>query len=453
MKEPSDKFRRQLSEEIEKWRNEGLIDSSLSEKLSHRYQFNELEGLTRNRFIRILLLLGKILLCLGIIAFISANWQIWSRELKVGFLLTIFLTLNTGGFFLWRYPKQRLIHWVGEGLLFLGGLSLGVNILLMSQLFVQNRPVYQFYLVWGLGVLAMAYTLRMKLLGFLSIFLISIGYILGQGQPFFLALGEFYVIRLIWQHFPVCAGLMFIPLAYRCRSRWIFRWGFLEIIYALTVNLLKLNFLIYPPLLAGIALALPPAMLWGYTDELWQKDLTKANLFERTSRTMAILFLGLIFFILSFQGIWYLSFISVVNDISSLPWYLLIDLIILGSLTIWGWLRLLRKWDFRSSLVGGAIAICTIVPYIHLSTGNFAIAAIVIFNLLLFLLALVLIHQGLKQAQRRLFWGGILLLTLQILSRLIEYTNDLMLISVVLFLCGLIGIAATLWFERQILHK
>ncbi|HBS72497.1 MAG TPA: DUF2157 domain-containing protein [Cyanobacteria bacterium UBA11153] len=449
----SDKFRRQLREEIDKWHSEGLIDSSLSEKLSHRYQFNELEGLTRNRFIRILLLLGKILLCLGIITFISANWQIWSRELKVGFLLTIFLTLNAGGFFLWRYPKQRLIHWLGEGLLFLGGLSLGVNMLLMSQLFTQNRPVYQFYLVWGLGVLAMAYTLRMKLLGFLSIFLISIGYILGQGQPYFLALGEFYILRLIWQHFSVCAGLMFIPLAYRCNSRWIFRLGFLAIIYALTVNLIRVNFLIYPPLLAGMALALPPAMLWGYRDELWGKNSAKANLFDRTSRTMAILVLSLILFMLSFQGIWYLSLGAVVNDIASVHWYLLIDLIILGSLTIWGWLRLLQRWDFRSSMVGGAIAICGIVPYIHLSTGNFAIAAIVIFNLLLFILAVSLIREGLTQAQRRLFWGGILLLTLQILSRLIEYTNDPMSISVVLFLFGLIGIAATLWFERQILHK
>ncbi len=449
----SDKFRRQLREEVEQWHSEGLIDSSLYDKLCHRYQFSELERFTRNRFVRILLLLGSILLCLGILTFIAANWQIWSRELKVGFFLIIFLSLNTVGFFLWRYQKKGLRNLLGEGLLLLGGLTLGANMLLMSQLFLQNKPIYQFYLVWGLGVLAMAYSLQMKSLGILSILLTATGYILGQIQPDFLILGELHGLRLMVQHMPLLAGFMFIPLAYKCRSKWIFRLGLLTIIYSLEANLLKLNLLIPQPWLAAIASSLPPAMLWGYSDSLWGKYLPKVKLFDRTSRTLTILFLICLFFILSFYGIWHLSFVPVANDISVLHWHLLLDIIILGGFTTWEWLRLLRRWDFNSSLIAGAIAISAIVPYIHLSTGNFAITAIVIFNLLLFLLALGLIREGLKQVQRRLFWGGIVLLTLQIFSRMLEYTNDLMFISVVLFLCGLAGISSGLWFERYLQRR
>ena len=456
----SDKFRRQLREEVEKWHSEGLIDSSLYDKLCHRYQFSELERFTRNRFIRILLLLGSFLLCLGILTFIAANWQIWSRELKVGFFLTIFLSLNTAGFFLWRYPKQGLRNLLGEGLLLLGGLTLGANILLMSQLFLQNKPVYQFYLLWGLGVLAMAYSLRMKSLGILSILLIAIGYILGQGQPDSLILGELHGLRLMVQHMPLLAGVMFIPLAYKCSSKSIFRLALLVIIYSLEANLLRLNLLIPQPLLAAIASSLPPAILWGYSDSLWGGNIPRTKLFETTSRTLTILFLICLFFLLSFYGIWHLSFVSVANDISVLHWNLILNLIILGGFTIWEWLRLLRRWDFNSSLITGAIAISAIVPYIHLTTGNFAmpglsktIPAIVIFNLLLFLLALGLIREGVKQVQRRLFWGGIVLLTLQIFSRMLEYTNDLMFISVVLFLCGLAGISSGLWFEHYIRRR
>jgi uncharacterized membrane protein len=194
-------------------------------------------------------------------------------------------------------------------------------------------------------------------------------------------------------------------------------------------------------------------MLWGYSDSLWGDNMPRTKLFETTSRTLSILFFICLFFLLSFYGIWHLSFVPIANDISVLHWDLLLDLIILGGFTIWEWLRLLPRWDFHSSLIAGAIAISAIVPYIHLSTGNFAITAIVIFNLLLFLLAVGLIREGLKQLQRRLFWGGIVLLMLQIFSRMLEYTNDLMFISVVLFLCGLAGISSGLWFECYIRGK
>jgi uncharacterized membrane protein len=76
--------------------------------------------------------------------------------------------------------------------------------------------------------------------------------------------------------------------------------------------------------------------------------------------------------------------------------------------------------------------------------------AVLIFNLLLFLLAVGLIREGLAQSQRRFFWGGMVLLTLQIFSRMLEYNTDLLFKSLVLFLCGLGVIAAGLRFERYV---
>jgi uncharacterized membrane protein len=85
-----------------------------------------------------------------------------------------------------------------------------------------------------------------------------------------------------------------------------------------------------------------------------------------------------------------------------------------------------------------------------LTINGWAIVAISIFNLLLFLLAVGLIREGLAQGQRRLFWGGMVLLTLQIFSRMLEYDTDLLFKSLVLFLCGFGVIAAGLWFERYL---
>ncbi len=60
-----------------------------------------------------------------------------------------------------------------------------------------------------------------------------------------------------------------------------------------------------------------------------------------------------------------------------------------------------------------------------------------------------MIRHGLELNQRRAFWGGMILLTLQIITRMLEYETDLLLKSVVFVLCGVAIIGAGLWFERH----
>ncbi|NER32437.1 MAG: DUF2157 domain-containing protein, partial [Symploca sp. SIO1C4] len=171
----SDKFRRQLSQEAEQWRREGLIDDYIYEKLAQRYQFIELETFISNRFILILLGLGSVLLGLGTITFVQANWQNLPRGLKVTLLLSLFIGINTIGFYLWRRQTNLWQRRLGKALLFLGALVLGANMAVISQMFYQNEQLYQWYLVWGLGVLVMAYSLRLTWLGILSVLLIGLG--------------------------------------------------------------------------------------------------------------------------------------------------------------------------------------------------------------------------------------------------------------------------------------
>jgi uncharacterized membrane protein len=257
------------------------------------------------------------------------------------------------------------------------------------------------------------------------------------------------------QHMPVLAGLMFIPLAYWCRSRWIFRVGAIAVVYSLEANLILLNNLGSPAWIAAIACALPPALLWAYSDSLWNVPPTAVS-FDRVARSLAVTFLSLLFYFLSFYGLWNTSSVDSGENVSPLLLSPFIDILILGGFTLWEWLRLLRRVNVTTSLVASMIVISALVPYWHLSSSrmamliNSAIAAVLIFNLLLFLLAVGLIRKGLAQAQRRLFWGGMVLLTLQIFSRMLEYNTDLLFKSLVLFLCGLGVISAGLWFERYV---
>jgi uncharacterized membrane protein len=444
----SDKFRRQLRQEAEQWRTEGLIDASVYEQLSDRYQFSEIETVARNRFIVILLGLGSVLLGLGIITFVAANWQVWSREWKVTLLLSGFVGINAVGFYLWRRPTQRWQRRLGQGLLLLGALALGANMALMSQLFHQSGLLYQLFIIWGLGVLAMAYSLRLTLLGILAALLIGLGYL--QGQPEFVPIGEFSWLRLLVQHMPVLAVLMFIPLAYWCRSRWIFRIGAVMVVYSLEANLIRSSLFGSFGWLAAIACALPAALLWAYDDSLWRRRPPATELFDGVARNLAIIFLSGLFYFLSFYGIWDTSSVPLTENTSPLLRPLLVDIFILGGLTLFEWLQLLRHLNRTTSLVAIMIAISALIPFWHLSIDRIAIAAVLLFNLLLFLLGVGLIRKGLAQGQRRLFWGGMVLLTLQIFTRMLEYNTDLLFKSLVLLLCGFGVLVGGLWFERYV---
>ncbi len=91
----SEKFRYQLRQEVEQWQAEGLINQQLYETITHRYQFSALETSARNRFVMILLGLGSVLLGLAVITFVAANWQVWSRGVRVVLLLSLFVGVNT----------------------------------------------------------------------------------------------------------------------------------------------------------------------------------------------------------------------------------------------------------------------------------------------------------------------------------------------------------------------
>jgi uncharacterized membrane protein len=300
----SDKFRHQLRQEAEQWRTEGLIDDAVYEQLSQRYQFSEIEAAARNRFVVILLGLGSILLGLGVITFVAANWQALSRGVKVFLLLSGFVGINAAGFYLWRRSTQGWQGRLGQILLLLGALVLGANMALMSQMFHQSGLLYQLYLVWGLGVLGMAYSLRLTLLGMLSALLIGLGYLTYLWGPSESGtIGEFSWLRLMVQYMPVLAGVMFIPLAYWCRSRWIFRIALVAMVFSLEASLIRLNVLGSSGWIAAIACALPPAFLWAYSDSLWKIPPTVES-FDGIARTLAITFLSLLFYVLSFLGLW-----------------------------------------------------------------------------------------------------------------------------------------------------
>ncbi|PSB17378.1 DUF2157 domain-containing protein, partial [filamentous cyanobacterium CCP2] len=275
-------FRRQLRHESEKWWTEGLITSEFYQTLVDRYQLDALERDASNRFVAILMGLGGILLGLGIITFVAANWQDWTRSFRVVLLLSLFISVNVTGFYLWRRPAHKPgLQKLGHGLLLLGALILGANLALLSQMFHQSGNFYELLLVWSLGVLAMAYSLRLTSLSVLSLLLMGWGY--GLGWVVWSGGFSTSLWQLLIQHMPLAASVLFIPLAYWCRSRVIFGLSAILVSVAIVFNLRPLSNLYYGGFvgsgwIAAIAFTLPPALLWVYHQNLF-------TLRKRTSTT------------------------------------------------------------------------------------------------------------------------------------------------------------------------
>ena len=464
----SDKFRRELREQAKLWEAEGLIDSSFYQQLSERYQFNTLETASRNRFLSILMSLGGILLGIGVITFVAANWQVWSREVRVALLLSLFVAVNAAGFYLWRIPPSRSKNshpnmpatkgrnkLLGQGLLLLGALILGANMALMAQMFHIGGSSYGLFLAWGIGVLGMAYSLRLTSLGVLSALLIGLGYWLAVFD--FSSKVEFSWLQVLVRQMPIAASIMFVPLAYWCRSRAIFALGAIVLIFSLQVSIVQgLN----QTWAAAIFCALPPALLWGYDDAMWPN--IDSRLFQPTARSFALVYLASLFYILSFHWFWPDAPNPYLNPAPPQPdwsWSLFTtNVAIVGALTVFEWLRLGRLERRRPKQKGvdlttGAIAllivITALIPLYHLNFIRIPELATFLFNVLSFLLAVCLIREGLAFGNRKSFWGGLVLITLQIISRVLEYNTELLLKSFVFVLCGIGVIAAGLWFERH----
>jgi uncharacterized membrane protein len=463
-------FSHKLRQQVQLWRDEGLISSSQYQQIADRYQFNKIEATAKESSGVIAIAVGGLLLVLGVMIFVAANWRIWSREVQFILLMSLFLSTAITGFLTWREPtltkgedkKQRLSkRLLGETLLILNAFILGGTLMLMAQIFNISGSAAELFLAWGFGVLVMAYSLSLNSLGVLAIVLVQIGYWIGL-REFWASPSDLNWGRLAVRHMPLISWLVFVPLAYICRSQVIFLLAAVALTLSLQYNLNPLPLLTFSdvvPWVASFALALPPALFWTYDDLLF--PTINYRLFQPIAQNLALGCFGMVFYLLSFRWQWQ-SFSygygnspnNFSNVFQSLP---IIDLGTLSGLAVLQWLFLFRHRGnptrrevfFSITVITIFLSFIVIIPFWHQAVGRITELGIFIFNVLLTTLAWGMMQEGWKLSNRLSFWCGMLLLILQIISRVLEYDTDLSFRSLVFVLCGSGLISASLWFERR----
>ena len=119
------------------------------------------------KLITTLSVLGSVLAGVGVILFVAANWSAIPVRGKLAVIFIPMIASYGAGFVL-RYDRGDFPK-VGAAFILLGSLIFGAGIFLIAQIYHLSVHFANGPLVWGLGVLPLAYLLRFQTLLSLSL--------------------------------------------------------------------------------------------------------------------------------------------------------------------------------------------------------------------------------------------------------------------------------------------
>ncbi|NJM47309.1 MAG: DUF2157 domain-containing protein [Alkalinema sp. RU_4_3] len=446
---PSDRFRHDLKNEVRQWVEEGLINDQQLDQLVDRYSLHQLDGAAKNRFVGVLVGLGCLLIGLGMITFIAANWQALGRPVKIGLLATLFLGSNLGGFYLWDRGSVRLgrleENRLGAGLLLIGNLVLGACMALSTQMFHLGSDSYLLFLWWSLAVLAMAYAVRQKWLAMLAIALMGQAYWLSVMHTWFFwsrsqTLGVLPDVGWLPSYMAIAAVVMFLPLAHWCRSRTVFVMAWIAIVTAFFSGAMTNADNLIPKMLA---FTLPGLLLWSY-------DAGRPEFGSLAKRLGG----GTIAFSLCACSVFGVNLMYAGHSRgywdALLGWPGLGSGMMLGIVAIVQWVRLLRSDRGLNLTVLGIV----VLQAIALTLSGFGAPGIDLGGLMLNALTAVwgigLIRESLSEGDRSMFWSGLATLTTLVMAKVFLSTTMLTFKALMLVVCGVLIVMAGIWFEKNV---
>ncbi len=492
-----DQFRRQLDQALDRWVLEEFIEPDQRDRLRDYYQLDQLSASATGRFTMVLLSIGAVLVGLGIITFIAANWVIIPRSVRAIGALGIMIGFQVAGFRQWRSATTPGDHRLAGLLLLIGEMAMGASIGLMAQWVQVSGSPAGLFLVWGLGILSMAYGIRHTPSGILALILILTGFVVNV-----FSYGNLPLLNPAL--FPWVTLIALLPLAYWCRSRWIWTGGILA--YATAMQGLAifaekdewwywfdLDWPNFYALTLAHGIGVSSVWIWSLCHQariprpLFQwiapfvpseprrdQDLDEASIgldFAPIGQFLALVGLAISLYLWSFRWIWfgfsreagYDGFFRqqgtwrVIQQLLTQPagW----SWILLAGLTGILWFLYLKArlqtgsehpQQWQGLMIDVAIGIGGLGLILLPQFGSLWGISLLVTNLLLLGLGSLLCWQGLQLAQRWRFWLGLLTLTLEILTRFFEYETGLLLKSIALIGCGILVILTGLRFERYL---
>ena len=164
-----------LKSRVDRWRQSGLITDEQSLAIldfesvgTPRFRL----GIRFNRLIVVLSTLGAVLIASGIISFVAANWQGMPAMAKLFLLIVGQTAAYWIGYqlqFVRGYPR------VGEAIMFTGAVWFGANVFLVAQSYHLGTDNPDLMILWFLGVLPLAYLARSTSITVMAVGIFTVG--------------------------------------------------------------------------------------------------------------------------------------------------------------------------------------------------------------------------------------------------------------------------------------
>ncbi len=425
--------RQKMRNEIARWVAEGVIDAATGEKLSARYPD------TGGKTWRSVLLpaIGAVLVGLGVIALLAANWDEFSRPIRAILSITPLFACSI----VWAVGEWRGWKSAGfrEPLGILWGLSIGAGIALVAQTYhISGRPE-DFTLTWTLLLLVPLYLTRSMAVGCGYAF----GLFLWVCNPFWWSQRT---VLLPFLGYMVLAAPFFYLLHHRVAG-WVFAW------WALFFTLLGVSIRIPAELgdwwMLGDSTLFATLFLLG----IWLSR-NGESLRKRPLPVLSVLALAGHSYLLTFQGYWNVR--HLVGNLAVIDTRQIVALSLFALLLI-AWAALLvlngkRAWrerDYTVLLWGLVPVAVTVAFWVKSSLGsNDRFWAVTAMLLYIAVLAVATLATGLQKRRLLLTACGSFLFLALVCSKFFasEYTFTVR--GIVFIVCGLLFFVSN-WFVSR----
>ncbi|HCR48030.1 MAG TPA: hypothetical protein DIW24_00245 [Bacteroidetes bacterium] len=427
--------KRWLAQEMQKWQEEGWFPPDIAEKLQARYQLTEIRDDGTNRFLMSVYAMGALIVGMGVITFVAANWEAIPAAFKLAMLFAAMFTAHGLGFYFWKINGKA--PRLGHALLLLGTLIFAANIGLIAQIFHIRGNWYNGFGASAVGALAAAYAFRSIPNG---VFALICAFVYGLG------LYEDHESIAHWMLLGI--PLVFVPLVVWDKSVAFFTLVGITWVSYVVLAISHMN----PSFTDGMSLfliALQVVLIAGLVLGAWQK----IDGYRLAGVVFALITLLMFFYLFGFREL-----AKDMYDSKKALTYGLSALALLLPLTAWPFYRKEAGTEHQKAvqlslmgLIGLGMAVALL--YLRAMSAENYVLFMSINNIASFVLGGVMLYIGYTGLRRGSFWFGLVYLFMIIGSRFFEYTEDLTLKAVVFILLGISLIIATFRFEKHLKAK
>ncbi|NOQ80444.1 MAG: DUF2157 domain-containing protein [Gammaproteobacteria bacterium] len=431
-------FYKKLQEKLPHWKMQGWLDDvSAQSILNDAYSDANNSSSKSHKISLILGIMGVMLLAVGVISFIAANWQGMSKIMKLSLLFSSMTAAYLAS--VWALSEQKYPA-LGQAFLLLGVLLFGNNIMLIAQIYHIDSHYPNAILLWAAGALITALIMKSEVVLITSILLS----VLWSGMEIF----DFSRIHWQWLLFCSVCSVLTIRQGFHLAAHIMIVSFFVWLLFSFYsfARYTSVGYLVQTYLLSGVLIFMLAEMM---------RNRQYIRYFTELLSRYALIFSAVFLYVLSFPELDFdASFYSgyIADELYPQLNVVIIQLMLMGLFLVSSIRHFMAneksqpiKW--LSVLWSLFLVLCLLWNlFFYQEQQNIPV---IIINVLLFLLVIGLIYSGLVEHKRFYVNLAFGLFTVTLLTRYFDTFWDLMDRSLFFIVGGLLLIIGGYWLEKK----